>query len=147
VSVVARRAKRADVAAVIGDLSSVSIAEVDLTGSSYDEIAEMALRGVAEGHAIAGEIDGVTGCLFWFFPGEGDCYTYFLAAQSYFDNPVAYTRATRDALAECAAQFPKAKLVSATLSPHPNVEKWFRTLGFTAVQESKDLKVFEYNPI
>lgn len=139
-----RIAKASDIAAIFESLSEISDDEIAAFGISYAEAEAAAEEGVRRGCAFVALSEGQPTCLFWFYPGEGVCHTYFLSTEAYFDVMLASTRATRACLEMCAKSYPKTKLVSVTTSQHPSAEKWFRLIGFAKTGEEGDTKTFEY---
>ena len=141
-----RPALASDVHSVVNELSSISRCELRTVGVGLQDAEEAAHRGIANGVALAGEVDGRAAFLFWFYPTVGATPTFFLSSPLYFQKPTALMFLSRRVLRECAEAYPKAIFVSHTFSSHPDVGRWFKLLGFKECRDTTpgEGKVFEY---
>jgi hypothetical protein len=67
---------------------------------------------------------------------------WFIGTQRYFDQGARMVRPTRRIMDAIRAKHPDAEFICYTRSGHPDVERWFRLLGFDCKGRSPKARVF-----
>ena len=138
-----RKTTKADIRYVLRNLSRQNAAELRLAGLSRSD-AYSRFRGLmAQGSADTAVHDGRPACILGLFQApHGTTVTWFIATDVYFSLGAPAVLHARRYMVRAAKEHGRIETV--TLSPHPDVRRWFELLGFTLLVKSKDRHVFEY---
>ena len=134
-----RQATMADINAVLSDLSEQTLAE-------FRAIRQSPRRFVAEAANFGQRIWVCAGdqplALFAFEDQGPHCSMWFIASATYFGSP-AFVRSSARGFRRLGHQKP---IVCTTFSPHPDVERWYRIMGFEMVLHEGQMRQFIFQP-
>ena len=139
-----------DCQAVLGDLSGITARGLERAKISPEQALDMCRDLLRVGQAIACEVNGkVVGIFGW---GESDFIkppiidTWSLWTPFAFDGKTgAFTAlSARNFLRKLAADHPGSIFMAISHSDHPDLDRWFRILGFEKVKDYEDSKLYSF---
>ena len=143
--IIIRPATYADVEDVMDRISEISADEMVRCG------VDSAWKGLGrakmckdKGYLDVGVRDGVPQCVFGGVRDGHVMRTWFIAAKEYFEGGLPVIRASRRHMARVAKLYPNFSIEAASLSQHPDVTRWFETMGFEVTQKAGDATLFRY---
>lgn len=135
-----RDATLEDIAAVLGDLSSINRKEMELYGWDNDQFVDKLMEYFEQGFAHVGIEDDRPQCFLILRPFNGAHATFFCATQEFFDKGAWSVREGRKYLKAIRDKYGPICTVSAM--PHPDTARWFKALGYTEMNGPNDEKIF-----
>lgn len=126
---------------VLANLSEQNRAEHELVGITREGALKLFVDHMVRGEANTGLIDGEPVVVFGVLFSDPNNFTWFIATEAYWKLGPAAIRFGRRFLKERAHYQP---LHTITCSPHPNVDRWFKLLGFEKYGEDGAFRYFKY---
>jgi hypothetical protein len=125
-----REATIDDIADVIANAGGITRAEIGASTLAEDEWIEGFTESLIAGYGIAITANGRPIAVLVHSPGpKGVRHTDFAAKDDFFALGARAALFMRQAVAAIFNEYPEHAFLASTLSPHPEVERWFRVLG------------------
>lgn len=139
---ITRTATFSDIYAVWGDLSDQSTADFEAAGYNPWTGLKMLREFNLDNPGQVALLYNKPACVLGVVKSGKVTTTWFIATQAYFDHGAPAVLHARRYLRDKKKEY--GKLTTVTLSQHPDVDRWFKALGFKKVGEQDSTKVFEY---
>lgn len=125
----------------LSDVSTKEAAAVEETSATLSAVL------ATNKSALTGVLDGKVVVVWWTETVNGDTFTGLLTSNAFFNNFHKTARVCRRELNRLAHRHEGSPIRAVSMSSHPRLVRWFRTLGFELVSTHDTAKVFEYFPI
>jgi hypothetical protein len=128
---------------VLANLSAQNVSELDQLGLSNWETFKRINQFMQTGEATTLLLEDHRPCCVFGVTWEPSDYhrTWFIATERYWQLGMAGVRHARRFLKDAARRGP---LITGSCSPHPEVERWFKLLGYEKLEETEGVKWFKY---
>jgi hypothetical protein len=127
---------------VLANLSPQNVGEFDHLGLSNWEAFKRINGFMQQGEATTLLLENRPCCVFGVVWEPSDYHrTWFVATQNYWDLGLSGVRHAKRFLASAVRRGP---LITGSCSPHPDVERWFKLLGYEKIEETEGVKWFKY---
>ncbi len=139
---ITRTATFSDIYAVWMNLSEQNMDEIEAAGLNPWTGLKMFRQFNLDNPGQVALLYGKPACVFGIIKSDKVTTTWFIATQDYFDHGMPAVLHARRYLRDRTKEH--GTLTTVTLSKHPDVDRWFKLLGFKKVGGDGDAKVFEY---
>lgn len=133
------KAERRHLGPILANLSKQNRGELAVAGLTLKDALVLAEEYLRHGVTTVGLLDGYPVVAFGVLHTGN---TWFMATDAFWDLGLSGVRFARRFLQEHCDR----PLHTLTLSPHPDVERWFKALGYEKVGEEGQAKWFKYTP-